>query len=128
MFFGVVFVLHFQRLQLGTFCRPPTDNQFFEKFHSTLDDLWLKRSNILIMGYCNSNITSCAGRCLLKVARNVCLENVIKESTRIMKSTNTIIDLMFTSNKSKVKLAGCYDPGISDHHLIYVVVNLRWQK
>ena len=27
-----------------------------------------------------------------------------------------------------MKLAGCHDPGISDHHLIFAVVNLRRQK
>jgi len=27
-----------------------------------------------------------------------------------------------------VKIAGCYAPGISDHHLVYAVVNLRRQK
>lgn len=27
-----------------------------------------------------------------------------------------------------MKIAGCYAPGISDHHLVYAVVNLRRQK
>ena len=121
-------ILASQRLLLGTLYRPPTDNQFFGKFHSTLDDLWLKRSNILIMGDFNSNIRSSVEKRLLKVARNVGLENVIKDPTRITGFSNTPIDLIFTSNKSKVKLAGCYDPGISDHHLIFTVVNLRRQK
>jgi len=53
-----------QQLLLGTFYRPPTDNQFFDKFHAILEDLWLKRSNIMI------------------ITRNVGLENVIKEPTR----------------------------------------------
>ena len=70
-------------LLLGTLNRPPTDNQLFDKFHSTLDDLWLKRSNILIMGDFNSNIRSSVGKRLLKVATNVGLENLIKEPTRI---------------------------------------------
>ena len=82
-----------QRLLLGTLYRPPTDNQFFDTFHSTLDDLWLKRSNILIMGDFNSNIRSSLGKRLLKVARNVGLENVIKEPTRITEFSNTTIDL-----------------------------------
>lgn len=72
-------ILASQRLLLGTLYRTPTDKQFFDKFHSTLDDLWLKRSNILIMGDFNSNIRSSVGRRLLKVAREVGLENVIKE-------------------------------------------------
>jgi len=53
---------------------------------------------------------------------------MIKEPTRITEFSNTTKDLILTSNKSKVKLAGCYDPGISDHHLIYAVVKLRRQK
>lgn len=71
-----------QRLLLGTFYRPPTDNQFFDKFHAILEDLWLKRSNIMIMGDFNSDIKSSVGERLLKVTRNVGLENVIKEPTR----------------------------------------------
>ena len=117
-----------QRLLLGTFYRPPTDNLFFDKFHAILDGLWLKRSNIMIMGDFNSDIKSSVGKRLLKVTRNVGLENVIKDTTRSTESSNTIIDLIFTSHKSKVKLAGCYAPGISDHHLVYAVVNLRRQK
>ena len=66
-----------QRLLLGTFYRPPTDNQFFDKFHAILDDLWLKRSNIMIMGDFNSDIKSSVGKRLLKVTRNVGLGNVI---------------------------------------------------
>ena len=96
-----------QRLLLGTFYRPPTDNQFFDKFHAILDDLWLKRSNIMIMGDFNSDIKSSVGKRLLKVTRNVGLENVIKDTTRSTESSNTIIDLIFASHKSKVKLAGC---------------------
>ena len=67
-----------QRLLLRTFYRPPTDNQFSDKFHAILDDLWLKRSNIMIMGDFNSDIKSSVGKRLLKVTRNVGLENVIK--------------------------------------------------
>jgi len=117
-----------QRLLLGTFYRPPTDNQFFDKFHAILDDLWLKRSNIMVMGDFNSDIKSSVEKRLLKVTRNVGLEDVIKEPTRTTEFSNTIIDLIFTSHKSKVKIAGCYAPGISDHHLVYAVVNLRRQK
>ena len=39
-----------------------------------------------------------------------------------------MIDLIFTSHKSKVKIVDCYAPGISDHHLVYAVANLRKQK
>ena len=117
-----------QQLLLGTFYRPPTDSQFFDKFHAILNSLWLKRSNIMIMGDFNSDINSSMGKCLLNVARSVGLENAIKEPTRITKSSNTIINLILTSIKSKVKHAGCYDPGISDHHVVYAVVNLCRQR
>ena len=80
------------------------------------------------MGDVNSNVRSSLEKRLLKVARNVGSENVVKEPTRITVFLNTTIDLIFTSNKSKVKVAGSYDPGISDHHLIFAVVNLRRQK
>ena len=82
----------------------------------------------MIRGDSNSDIKSSVRKRLLKVSRNVGLENVIKEPTRTTESSNTIIDLMFTSHKSKVKLASCYAPCISDHHLVYAVVNWQRQK
>lgn len=76
------------------------------------------------MGDFNFNIGFSVGKCLLKVVRNVGLENLIKEFIRIMEYFNIIIDLIFILNKFKVKLVGCYDLGIFDYYFIFVVVNL----
>ncbi|PFX17083.1 hypothetical protein AWC38_SpisGene18616 [Stylophora pistillata] len=111
-----------------TFYRPLTDGEFFYKLQIILDDLCLKIFNIMIMGDFNSNIKTSMGERLLKVARHVRLENGIEEPSRITKSSDTTIDLTFTSNKSEVKLAGGHYLGISDLHLEYALVNLRRQK
>lgn len=82
----------------------------------------------MIMDDFYSNIKTSMGKRLLKVATHFGLENVIEEPSGITESSNTTIDLIFTSNKSKVKLASGHDPGISDLHLEYALVNLRRQK
>ena len=38
-----------------------------------------------------------------------------------------MIDLVITTNTSKGKKYGVHNSGISDHHLVYVVLNLRRQ-
>ena len=50
--------------------------------------------------------------------------NVINEPTRITSSSSSLIDLIITSNLSKINVSGCYDTGISDHKLVYAIVKL----
>ena len=53
------------------------------------------------------------------------LKNVIKKPTRVTASSETIIDLIISSEPSKVIKSGSLDPGISDHKLDYSVINLQ---
>ena len=52
------------------------------------------------------------------------MKNIINKPTRITADQSAIIDLMITSDKSKIKSHGCYDAGISDHHIVYESLNL----
>ena len=125
-----------QKLLVGSFYRQPTDNNFLDNLQVVLERLWLKRANILIMGDFNADVNfrgkskaeSTLGKRLLQVTKSFNLENVVKEYTRITEATSTIIDLIFTSNISKVKVAGAHNLGISDHHLVYATINLHRQK
>ena len=53
------------------------------------------------------------------------LKNVIKKPTRVAGSSETIIDLIISSEPSKVIKSGSLDPGFSDHKLVYSVINLQ---
>ncbi|CAB4014145.1 Hypothetical predicted protein [Paramuricea clavata] len=48
----------------------------------------------------------------------------LKEPTRVANSSATLLDLILVSNKSKIIKAGTLDPAISDHKMIYAIVNL----
>ena len=52
------------------------------------------------------------------------LENVIKNYTRITRTSRTLIDHAITAATNKVIISGSYESCISDHNLIYVVYKL----
>ena len=56
------------------------------------------------------------------------MKNVIKKPTGISGNTNTLTDLIITSDTSKIKYSGSYDSGCSGHHLVYAVTNLRKER
>ena len=100
----------------------------------------MKRNNILILGDLNSDLLfrgktpedTYLGRKLLKVLNSFNMKNIINKPTRITADSSTIIDLIITSDKSKIKSQGCYDTGISDHDIVYAILNLyrkrSWPK
>ena len=49
------------------------------------------------------------------------LEQLIKEPTRVTKSSATTIDLIFTNMVDNIATSGVIHLGISDHSLIYAV-------
>ena len=96
----------------------------------------MKRNNILIFGDLNSDLLfrgktpqdTYLGRKLLKVLNSFNMKNIINKPARITADTSTIIDLIITSDKSKIKSQGCYDTDISDHHIVYAILNLYKKK
>ena len=65
------------------------------------------------------------GKHLLKVINQFSLQNIIKTPKRIEDNTKTIIDLIIVSNVDKILRSGTFEPAISDHKLVYAVINLR---
>ena len=47
------------------------------------------------------------------------LVQMIKGPTRVTESSETQIDLLFTTNADLVDQVGCEEPGLSDHSLIF---------
>ena len=129
-----------QKLLIGSIYRQPDDLNFYGNFQKALEQIWMKRNNILILGDLNSGLLfrrktpedTYLGRKLLKVLNSYNMKNIINKPTRITADTSTIIDQIITSDKSKIKLHDCYDTGISDHHIVYAILNLyrkrSWPK
>lgn len=118
-----------QRLLIGTVYRPPKDKDFYDTFKNKLDDLWTKQNNILLIGDFNSDLMTRnkndQGKKLQRILNMFGLKNVIKKPTRVAASSETVIDLIISSETSKVIKSGSLDPGISDHKLIYSVTICR---
>ena len=79
-------------------------------------------SDLLLEGKSEEETTY--GRKLLKVLRNYGLVNVIKQPTRVIASTKSLIDLSIVSEKEKVSESGVFGTGIADHMLNYRILRL----
>jgi len=56
------------------------------------------------------------------------LQNIINKATRVTDTSTTLIDLIVCSDTSKISHHDVCDLGISDHHLIYAIVNLKRKR
>ena len=68
------------------------------------------------------------GKRLLGILNPLNMENVITDPKKITEKSSTTIDLIVSSDKSKVKISRVYDIGFSDHYLAYAVINLFRRK
>ena len=127
-----------QKLLIGCLYRPPGTNvSFYDKLKTLIEPTWIKRNNFMLLGDFNIDLLSKGNntedseeppyrfRMLLNMFS---MKNVIKKPTRISGNTKTLIDLIITSDTSKIKYSGSYDSGCSDHHLVYAVTNLRKER
>ena len=103
-----------QRLLIGTVYRPPKDKDFYDRFKNISDHLWTKRNNILLIGGFNFDLLTKnknhQGKKLRRILNMFGLKNVIKKPTRVVSSSETIIDLIISSEPSKVIKSGSLDP------------------
>ena len=115
-----------QKLLLGCIYRPPDDYTFYDKFYNILENTVKNRKNVVILGDFNSDLIAKGyeGRRLLRILGSHDLHNVIKEPTRVTETTSTLLDLLITTDTSKITASGTFDPGLSDHCLIYGIIKL----
>ena len=122
--------LHSQRLLIGLIYRPPDCSSFFDEFSVVMENSWRKRSNIILLGDFNVNLSSSCDPSLKRKFTNLLctefnLKNVIDVPTRITGDSSSLIDLIITSVPSKISAHVACNPRISDHHLVYASVNLN---
>ena len=94
----------------------------------------MKRTNIILLGDFNFNLlpnaqdTNSSIWKFRQLLNKFNLKNVINKATRITDTSTTLIDLVIFSDTSKISHQGVCDLGISDHHLIYAIVNLKRKR
>ena len=116
-----------QSFLVGCIYRPPQDVLFFESFRELMTNVWLKRRNIVLIGDFNCDLMANSGvngRRLKNIMQSFNLKNVINAPTRVTDHSESSLDLIITSQPSKVIKSSSIDLGISDHHLVYAVLKL----
>ena len=68
------------------------------------------------------------GKKLKGIMNSLDLKNVIHKPTRIELISQTLIDVILTSDTLKVLQSGTFDPAISDHKLVYAMIELQRNK
>lgn len=119
-----------QKLLVGNIYRPPNDKNFLQQINLILNKI-SHRNNILLIGDFNIDMFD-NNKALTKDFKQTLdrhnLVNVIRTHTRITESSKTLIDLAITADNSKILRSGTHGVGISDHDLIFVVMNLFTRK
>ena len=89
--------------------------------------MYRSRRELLLLGDFNMDMTNdeSVGRRadsnLTDFCDKFCLDNQIKEPTRVTENTKTLIDVMLASHPERYATCGTLDLGVSDHVLIYAV-------
>lgn len=65
------------------------------------------------------------GRCLLDVCDLYDLDSIITVPTRISKTRESCLDVILTNASALIKSSGVLEPGLSDHRLVYAVLNSK---
>lgn len=88
------------------------------------------RKDIIIAGDLNCNLLSDSleSRALKDLCTSMNLSQFIFKPTRITETTETLIDVMLSSNPVLLKESGVFDITISDHFLVFCVLNLKLTK
>ena len=104
----------------GALYRPPSQNTFFELLEENSADFG--NTEVILAGDLNTNILK-KDAPIYKSFSNFCnlhsLTQLISQFTRVCSSTQTIIDLVITSDKSKIAKSGVIECGLSDHNIIF---------
>ena len=107
-------------LLIGCLYRPPSQNSFYEQLNEGSADLG--NTEVILIGDLNTNILK-KDTSIYKSFSNYCklhsLKQLITQFTRVCPATQTVIDLILTSDQTKISRSGVIECGISDHNIIF---------
>ena len=109
---------------VSTWYRPPSaEIQLFDEYEKIVQRCDIEDKQLILMGDINSDCAKTPldvhTRTLQFISSVYQLKQLIKEPTRVTKSSATTIDLIFTNMVDKIAISGVIHLGISDHSLIY---------
>ena len=84
------------------------------------------------MGDLNCDLLTTTPHCYTKrlkfISESFNLKQIIKEPTRITETSETLIDVIYCSNASKICKSGVIHAGISDHSCTYAILGKNKNK
>ena len=113
-----------QSFLIGCIYRPPQDSLFFNHFRNVLENIWLRRKNIILLGDFNSDMLkgsskteSQYGKRLKRIISSFGLKNIMSCPSRVTLTSESLIDLIITSQPAKVKNSGAIEEQQSSEEL-----------
>jgi len=101
-----------------------SDASFIDSLEETCNNNLLNGS-VIIMGDFNIDMKTknyCQNK-LIRIMNSLGLKQVVNEPTRIVNTSETIIDLVFTNEE--LEIAVCHEPKITDHSIVILYWNVR---
>ena len=124
-----------KHFSLSSVYKPPSvKSEIFTKEMSVLLDLAiLNRPDVISIGDLNCGLlhpvdNGKQGRKLLDICAVYDLHNLINEPTRASSTKESCRDVILTNVPSLVLKSGTADIGLSDHMLIYTILNKKFMK
>ena len=112
--------------------KPPSvdNNTFKRELCDLLDEANSLSDNVICTGDLNSDIlhpldNHKEGQCLLDMCDIYDLDSLINVPTRISKNRESCLDVILTNIPAFAKDSGVIHTGLSDHDLVYTVLNTR---
>ena len=121
--------------------RPPkqsgntSSSKYFQRVEEEINDICLwasfQKQSVVIVGDLNMDRLKPnhrEGKILKDLEEVHDLQCMISEPTRITVTSQTLLDVLLTNAPQLFKKCGTYDPGISDHRLVYGVMTEHVRK
>ena len=93
---------------------PASPQEWSHEFINTMDKVMENNKNILLLGGFNISLFK-QPPAWNHIASRFGLDQLIEEATRVMKSSATLIDHIYTNNRSPISDVRIVESGISDH-------------
>ena len=109
---------------------PDCDISCFEDFRERYKQALAYGLPILVVGDLNSDliVSSSKSKTLYNLCTSLNMKQLITQPTRLTETSKTLIDVIFTWNPAITVDSGIVETHISDHYLVFAVLNLRMLK
>ena len=108
---------------------PPTDEAFYNNLSKQLQIIDQQREYLVLGDFnCVMKRNMPHTRKLKSVMHQYQMTQLIEKPTRITKTSETLTELIFTSNAEKIGESGILNLSISDHSLVYAVRQTSHKK